>query len=401
MSLFIRNYKPNSLATVYNVKIWRLHSTAAESTQKKDESEEEFRVLDILKKKDRIQRKVTRRADVQPDRSDRMAPDQVRNNFYVLNYRKYNNQLIKIVTQYLFLFEFKSCTELQNNLSNIKKQTVLGLNYVFLSQNWGNVWPGPKTFHPSSVPLPLRQGYVPKGQAPPGKKANAELMKVPNFLHLTPPVIKSQCEAIKQYCTEWPNLLNSQEAIEKHYPVEIITSDYCHASPSIRNPLARIVTLRVKLSTLKLDKHARDKFIRLVGDRYDSTTDLVTITADRCPARIQNTDYVNYLLTACFHEAWNVEEWEKDKTEDDMEYYDWNNNASKKSLVNWHLQKKGESKPLTDDEYKAFDVSEIQHADEYKNAVSDWMNSGESEQTVKKYAEAVRKLFGLPEKKVV
>ncbi|XP_026748021.1 28S ribosomal protein S35, mitochondrial [Trichoplusia ni] len=343
MSLFIRNYKPNSLATVYNVKIWRLHSTAAESTQKKDENEEEFRVLDILKKKDRIQRKVTRRADIQPDRSDRMAPD----------------------------------------------------------QNWGNVWPGPKTFHPSSVPLPLRQGYVPKGQAPPGKKANAELMKVPNFLHLTPPVIKSQCEAIKQYCTEWPNLLNSQEAIEKHYPVEIITSDYCHASPSIRNPLARIVTLRVKLSTLKLDKHARDKFIRLVGDRYDSSTDLVTITADRCPARIQNTDYVNYLLTACFHEAWNVEEWEKDKTEDDMEYYDWNNNASKKSLVNWHLQKKGESKTLTDDEYKSFDVSEIQHADGYKNAVSDWMNSGESEETVKKYAEAVRKLFGLPEKKVV
>lgn len=62
-----------------------------------------------------------------------------------------------------------------------------------VDQDWGNVWPGPKTFHPASVPLPLRQGFVPKGQAPPGKFGNAELMKIPNFLHLTPPVIKRQC----------------------------------------------------------------------------------------------------------------------------------------------------------------------------------------------------------------
>ncbi|KAJ8706613.1 hypothetical protein PYW07_012691 [Mythimna separata] len=341
MSLFIRNYKPNSLATVYNTKLWRLNSTTTDSALKKDEEEEEFRVLDILKKRERFQRRVVRRTDIQPDRADRMATD----------------------------------------------------------QNWGNVWPGPKTFHPSSVPLPLRQGYVPKGQAPPGKKANAELMKIPNFLHLTPPVVKSQCEAIKQFCTEWPSLLNSEEAIEKHYPVEVITSDYCHASPTIRNPLARIVTLRIKLSTLNLDKHSKDKFIRLVGDRYDSTTDLVTITADRCPARAQNLDYVNYLLTACYHEAWNVEEWEKDKTEDDMEYYDWNNNTSKKALVNWHLQTKNENRTLNDDEYKAFDTSEIPYAEEYKNAVSSWFNDGESDATVKNYGEVVRKLFGLPEKK--
>ncbi|XP_075990084.1 mitochondrial ribosomal protein S35 [Anticarsia gemmatalis] len=343
MSLFIRNYKPSSLASVYNAKIWRLNSTTADTSLKKDEEEEEFRVLDILKKRERVQRKVMRRTDIQPDRADRMAEN----------------------------------------------------------QNWGNVWPGPKTFHPSSVPLPLRQGYVPKGQAPPGKKANAELMKIPNFLHLTPPVIKSQCEAIKQFCTEWPNLLNSEEAIEKHYPVEVITSDYCHASPSIRNPLARIATLRVKLSTLNLDKHARDKFIRLVGDRYDSTTDLVTITADRCPVRAQNLDYVNYLLTASYHEAWNVEEWEKDKTEDDMEYYDWDKNASKKSVVNWYLATKNESKELTDDEYRDFDISVIPNAEEFKTAVSTWLNDGESEETVNKYGDAARKLLGLPAKKVV
>lgn len=74
----MRNYKPNSLATVYSVKLWRLNSTTADSVMKKDENEEEeFRVLDILKKKDRMQRRVVRRADIQPDRADRMALDQV------------------------------------------------------------------------------------------------------------------------------------------------------------------------------------------------------------------------------------------------------------------------------------------------------------------------------------
>lgn len=242
---------------------------------------------------------------------------------------------------------------------------------------------------------------MPPGQAPPAKKANAELMKIPNFLHLTPPVIKSQCESLKQFCTEWPRLLNSEEAIENHYPIEVITSDYCHASPSIRNPLARIVTLRVKLSTLNLDKHAKDKFIRLIGDRYDSSTDLVTITADRCPVRAQNLDYVNYLLTACYHEAWNVEEWEKDKTEDDMEYYDWDKNASKKSIVNWHLAKSNEQRDLTHDEYRNYDISVIPNAEGYKNAVSSLINDGETEETVDNYGKAVRKLLGLPEKMVV
>lgn len=268
-------------------------------------------------------------------------------------------------------------------------------------QNWGNVWPGPKSFHPSSVPLPLRQGYVPRGQAPPGKKANAELMKVPNFLHLTPPVIKAQCEALKQFCTEWPKLLNSEEAIEKHYPLEIISSDYCHASPSIRNPLARIVTLRVKLSTLNLDKHARDKFLRLIGDRYDEATDLVTITADRCPVRKQNYDYVNYLLTACYHEAWNLEDWEKEKTEDDMEYYDWDKNVSKRSFLKWYFQTKNENKELSNEECIVFDISEIPNAEGYKKAVSGYFNDGESDEIVKNYAVAVRKLLGLPEMKVV
>lgn len=263
------------------------------------------------------------------------------------------------------------------------------------------MWPGPRSFHPSSVPLPIRQGYVPKGQAPPGKKANAELMKIPNFLHLSPPVIKTQCEAIKKFCTEWPKLLNSEEAIENHYPVEVITSDYCHASPTIRNPLARIVTLRIKLSDLKLDKRAKDKFLRLVGDRYDEKTDLVTFTADRCPVRKQNLDYVNYLLTACYHESWAVEDWEQDKILEDMEYYDFDLHPSKKNLVNWYLMSQNQENNLSDDEIAKYDASTIPNGEEYKEAVSKLFNDGENEETVKNYDIAVRKLLGLPEKKVV
>lgn len=226
-------------------------------------------------------------------------------------------------------------------------------------------------------------------------------MKIPNFLHLTPPAIKAQCEAIKQYCTDWPTLLNSEEAIEKHYPVEIITSDYCHASPSIRNPLARIITLRVKLSTLNLDKHARDKFIRLVGNRYDKTTDLVTITADRCPIRKQNLDYVSYLLTACYHESWNVEEWEREKSEEDMEYYDWDNNVSKRNLVDWYMLLTNDPRKLSVEEYRNFDISVIPNGESYKDAVSSYFNDGESEAVLKNYTKVVRNLLGLPAEKVV
>ncbi|XP_018329718.1 28S ribosomal protein S35, mitochondrial [Agrilus planipennis] len=245
-------------------------------------------------------------------------------------------------------------------------------------QNWGNVWPGPRSFHPATVPLPVRQGYGEK-QAPPSKYANAELMKIPNFLHLTPPVIKRQCDALRKFCTPWPKELSTDENCEKHFPLETTTSSYCYSSPSIRNSLARIVTLRIKLSHLPLDQHAKDKFRRLVGDRYDENTDYVTIVADRCPTSKQNFDYCMYLLTAVFHESWNVEPWESKKTLEDMEYYDWTKNQSCKSLESM------------------FEVpfDKIEHGKEFSEAVSNLMNNGENLQTLKTYGDTVRKLLGL------
>lgn len=43
--------------------------------------------------------------------------------------------------------------------------------------------------------------------------------------------------------------------------------------------------------------------IRLVGDRYDEESDILTIVTDRCPLKKQNYDYGIYVLTALYHES--------------------------------------------------------------------------------------------------
>lgn len=77
MSALIKHYGPRRILTATNIKIWRLSSTKIDTTLKKDDEEDEFRVLDILKKRERQQRRIIKRADVQPDRADRMSTDQV------------------------------------------------------------------------------------------------------------------------------------------------------------------------------------------------------------------------------------------------------------------------------------------------------------------------------------
>ena len=41
------------------------------------------------------------------------------------------------------------------------------------------------------------------------------------------------------------------------------------------------LSFQFKLSDLGFDHHAKDKFLRLVGHRYDKDTDTVTIITDR------------------------------------------------------------------------------------------------------------------------
>ena len=48
----------------------------------------------------------------------------------------------------------------------------------------------------------------------PSKWANPELMKIPNFLHLTPPVVARHCQALGKFCTPWPQGLETEEVGE-------------------------------------------------------------------------------------------------------------------------------------------------------------------------------------------
>ncbi len=66
-------------------------------------------------------------------------------------------------------------------------------------------------------------------------------MKIPNFLHLTPPAIRRQCAAIKKFCTDWP-----EGDVEKEFPATGTTSAYLNASSSIRDHRARVFSIKVR-----------------------------------------------------------------------------------------------------------------------------------------------------------
>uniref|UniRef100_A0A452I8P2 Small ribosomal subunit protein mS35 mitochondrial conserved domain-containing protein n=1 Tax=Gopherus agassizii TaxID=38772 RepID=A0A452I8P2_9SAUR len=261
-----------------------------------------------------------------------------------------------------------------------------------VDQYWGNVYPTAAAFNPSSVPLPIRMGYPVKRGVPPPKEGNLELIKIPNFLHLTPTAIKKHCTALKDFCTEWPAVLDSDEKCEQHFPIEIETVDYISAGPSVRNPKARVVTLRVKLSKLNLDDHAKKKLIKLVGERYCKDTDMLTITTDRCPLRRQNYDYGIYLLTVLYHESWKTEMWENEKTEADMEEYIWDNSPSQKNALDTLLRIRAAEKTteVTKEELLASEIVE-----NYKTAVVALKNEGETENNILQYKESVMKLLNL------
>ncbi|XP_058684260.1 small ribosomal subunit protein mS35-like [Poecile atricapillus] len=261
-----------------------------------------------------------------------------------------------------------------------------------VDQDWSSVYPTAAAFRPASVPLPIRMGYPVKRGVPPPKEGNLELIKIPNFLHLTPPAIKKHCAALKDFCTEWPSALDSDEKCEQHFPIEIETVDYVSSGISIRNPKARVVTLRVKLSNLNLDDHAKKKLIKLVGERYCRETDVLTITTDRCPLRRQNYDYGMHLLTVLYHESWKTEKWESEKSEEDMEEYIWENSHSQKNALDTLLQIKASENVsnVTKEELLASEVVK-----NYRNSVIALKNNGETESNMSQYKESVKKLLNI------
>ncbi|VDP84560.1 unnamed protein product [Echinostoma caproni] len=110
---------------------------------------------------------------------------------------------------------------------------------------WTSIWPSAATFNYSVVPLPIRQGYCKNSGISPEKYANAELMKIPNFLHLTKAHIQMHCAALKKFCTDWPSGLQSAQETLNHYPLEVIQHSYAFSASTLRDPRARIVSIKV------------------------------------------------------------------------------------------------------------------------------------------------------------
>ncbi|KAK7121939.1 hypothetical protein R3I93_022889 [Phoxinus phoxinus] len=262
-------------------------------------------------------------------------------------------------------------------------------------QDWTVVYPTAASFKPSAVPLPVRMGYPVKRGVPPAKKGNLELLKIPNFLHLTPVAIKKHCEALKPFCTEWPSALDSDEKRMEHFPILVQNKEFVSAGLSLRNPDARIVTLKVKLSSLNLDDHARKKMIKLSHERYCKDTDTLTITADSCPLRTQNYDYAMYLLTVLYHESWKTEAWEQEKTRADMEEYEWEDSPSQKSILGTLVRMRGLG---ARDEVEGGAREELlgqTAVQEYRDAMVELKKEGETEENLRKYKEAVKKLLNI------
>ncbi|KAK2160359.1 hypothetical protein LSH36_135g04011 [Paralvinella palmiformis] len=272
-------------------------------------------------------------------------------------------------------------------------------------QDWTDVWPTAHTFKWSVVPFPVRQGFVkPTESALPREKyGNAELMKIPNFLHLTPQHVQKHCAAIKKFCTPWPKALEDDTVCDKHFPLRVITRDYVADGPTMRDPRARFVTIQLKLSSLKLDEHAKDKFLKLVGDRYNKETDVLTLEADRCPVRKQNYEYTLYLLTALYHESWKQEPWEADQTEVDMIKFEWPLTTAKAKVLDTIIkikqaqQEKGSKVPkiLEDlpDTSSPDLIEKTEIIQEYKEVLSELYEHGEDVHQLEKYKNTTKKLL--------
>ncbi|XP_028397275.1 28S ribosomal protein S35, mitochondrial-like [Dendronephthya gigantea] len=174
--------------------------------------------------------------------------------------------------------------------------------------DWPSFYSTASSYNSWLVPLPLRMGrsrHNKVGGLPNRDMGNVELLKIPNFFHLTPPAIERHCKALKDLCTAWP-----KKKQETHRPVRIITNNYLFAGPSLRHPKSHVVQLKIYLKDLTLDDHARKKLIELAAHRYNVENDELTIIADRCPTRKQNRDYALYLLNVLYHESWKTEPWE-------------------------------------------------------------------------------------------
>lgn len=262
-----------------------------------------------------------------------------------------------------------------------------------VDQHWPSVWPAPRSFAAGTVPLPLRQGYVKKiGQTPPQAAANAELMKLANFLHLTPPAIKLHCQALKRFCTPWPDTIREDQALDRCLPMQVTTTDYVFASPEIGHDDARIVRVKLPMSVLALgakrDAPVRDKFLRLAWQWYNGDDDTVCVEADRCPRRRQNYRHALYQLAVCRMESLRQDRWETTtRQRSDHQCFLWDGSTSQRvSRTLWRTRADKNAGDM---------LRSVQGLLDCIESVMD--ERVPSEGTTDEYSRAVCRLYGMPE----
>ncbi|EDV20498.1 uncharacterized protein TRIADDRAFT_31814 [Trichoplax adhaerens] len=145
--------------------------------------------------------------------------------------------------------------------------------------------------------LPIRMGRPIKPEVlPPRAAGNIELLKIPNFFHLTPQKVRRDTDALKALCNAWPSKI-------KRRPIRIYSRNYLYAGPSVAHPKSHFVKLEVNINDLPLNESARKRLMALAGNYYDAETNLLTLVGNKCPTRKQNREYVMYLLTALILES--------------------------------------------------------------------------------------------------
>ncbi|CAJ0577450.1 unnamed protein product, partial [Mesorhabditis spiculigera] len=265
-------------------------------------------------------------------------------------------------------------------------------------QDWPNVWPAARSFNASVVPLPVRMGARPNPErrAPFKKQGNLELVKIPNFLHLTPAAIQRHCEAIKKFCTPFPAELKKEEAVDQFLPMSLYYNDYVHQGSSIRDPRSRVVTTTLKVKHLGLTDAAYQKIQRLAGQRYDEATDTLTILTDRCHTRKQNDDYGQYLLTVLYHEAHKVEQWEQQATRVDALKLEFEGSASKEKIISLLRRAKDCDALSPSVQLSADSKGDEPELQQFAEKWNRYRNEKESPASTRSYAESVKSLLGIP-----
>ena len=87
-----------------------------------------------------------------------------------------------------------------------------------------------------------------------------------------------------------------------------------------------------------------------------------------------------------------TEEWEKKKTEADMEEYVWKDSASEKNILETLFQIKAAEKNTELSKEELLSTKEVE---DYKNSVVSLKNEGDNENTLSQYKESVKRLLHL------